>query len=60
MPYLMTNKGVILDLQDAFQTPVGYNVIFFGEEHGSRMDHEAERILLAELAEHDPEPRACP
>ena len=54
MPYLMTNKGVVLDLQDAFQTLMGYNVIFFGEEHGSRTDHEAELTVLTELAERDP------
>jgi len=54
LPYLMTNNGVVLDLQDAFETLMGYNVIFFGEEHGSRIDHEAEHVVLTELAERDP------
>jgi uncharacterized iron-regulated protein len=54
LPYIMTNKGVVLDLPEAFETLVGYNVIFFGEDHDSRTDHEAERIILMELAERDP------
>ena len=54
MPFFMTNKGVVLDLQEAFETLMGYNVIFFGEDHDSRIDHEAERTILTELAERDP------
>ena len=54
MSYFMTNKGVVLDLQEAFEDLMGYNVIFFGEEHGSRTDHVAELTVLAELAERDP------
>jgi uncharacterized iron-regulated protein len=54
LPYLMTNKGVVLDLQEAFEDLMGYNVIFFGEEHGSRIDHEAELTVLTELAKRDP------
>jgi uncharacterized iron-regulated protein len=54
LPFFMTNKGVVLDLQEAFETLMGYNVIFFGEDHDSRTDHEAERIVLMELAERDP------
>jgi uncharacterized iron-regulated protein len=50
----MTNKGVVLDLQEAFETLMYYNVIFFGEEHGSRTDHEAELTVLTELARRDP------
>ena len=54
MPYLMTNKGVVLDLQEAFEALMGYHIIFFGEDHDSRTDHEAEMTVLAELAERDP------
>ena len=54
MPYLMTNKGMVLDLQDAFEALMGYHIIFFGEEHDSHTDYEAERIVLTELAERDP------
>ena len=54
MSYFMTNKGVVLDLQEAFEDLMGYNVIFFGEEHGSRTDHGAELTVLTELAERDP------
>lgn len=54
MPYLMTNKGVVLDLQEAFEALMGYHIIFFGEDHDSRTDHEAQMTVLAELAERDP------
>jgi uncharacterized iron-regulated protein len=54
LPYLMTNKGVVLDLQEAFEALMGYHIIFFGEDHDSRTDHEAETTVLAELAERDP------
>jgi uncharacterized iron-regulated protein len=54
LPYLMTNKGVVLDLHEAFETLMGYHIIFFGEDHDSRTDHEAELTVLAELAERDP------
>jgi uncharacterized iron-regulated protein len=54
LPYLMTNKGVVLDLQEAFEALMGYHIIFFGEDHDSRTDHEAEMTVLTELAERDP------
>jgi uncharacterized iron-regulated protein len=54
MHYLMTNKGIMLNLEHALEALKGYNVIFFGEEHDSRVAHGRELILLAELAGHDP------
>jgi len=54
MPYLM-RKGLLYDLEDAFDMLMDYKVIFFGEEHGSRMSHEAELSLLKGLAKRDPE-----
>jgi uncharacterized iron-regulated protein len=51
--YLMTNKGIILDLEQALEVLVDYNVIFFGEDHDSRVAHEGELILLTELAGRD-------
>ena len=54
MPYLMTNRGMILGLEEAVDTLMGHNVIFFGEDHDSRVAHEGELTLLAELAGRDP------
>lgn len=53
MPSLMTNKGFILDLDEAVDRLLGYHVIFFGEEHDSRVAHEGELTLLTELAKQD-------
>ncbi|MCX8116833.1 MAG: ChaN family lipoprotein [Desulfobacterota bacterium] len=53
MPWLM-RKGVLYELEDAFDMLMDYRVIFFGEEHGSRMSHEAEFSLLKGLAKRDP------
>jgi uncharacterized iron-regulated protein len=49
----MTNKGIILDLEQALEVLVDYNVIFFGEDHDSHVAHEGELILLTELAGRD-------
>jgi uncharacterized iron-regulated protein len=49
----MTNKGIILNLEQALESLVGYNVIFFGEDHDSRVAHEGEHTLLTELAGRD-------
>jgi len=49
----MTNKGMILNLEQALEALVGYNVIFFGEDHDSRVAHEGELTLLTELAGRD-------
>lgn len=54
MPYLM-KKGFLYELEDAFDKLMDYRVIFFGEEHGSRMSHDAEFFLLKGLAKRDPE-----
>lgn len=54
MHCLMTHKGYILSLDDSFETLMEFNVLFFGEEHGSRIAHEAESILLTGLADRDP------
>ena len=53
MPYLM-KKGLLYDLNDAFDMLLEYNIVFFGEEHGSRMSHDAELSLLKGLAKRDP------
>jgi len=50
LPYLMTKKGIILSLDQALKALMGYNIIFFGEEHDSRVAHEGELTLLTELA----------
>lgn len=49
----MTNKGTILNLKQALEALMGYNIIFFGEEHDSRVAHERELTLLTELAGRD-------
>ena len=53
LPYLMTNKGLILGLKEGCQTLMGYDVVFFGEDHDSRIAHEGELTLLSELAARD-------
>ena len=51
MPYFMTNKGGGPGFAGSLRhSSLGYNAIFFGEEHGSRTDHEAELTVLTELA----------
>jgi uncharacterized iron-regulated protein len=49
----MTNKGIILNLEEAFQALKGYKVIFFGEDHDSHVAHEGELTILTELAGRD-------
>ena len=53
MHYLMTNKGMILNLEHALDALMGYNVIFFGEDHDSRVAHEGKLALLTGLAGRD-------
>jgi uncharacterized iron-regulated protein len=53
MPYLMTNKGKLFDVEDAFEILLDYNAIFIGEEHSSRISHDAELAILKGLAERD-------
>src|SRR4030043_2041291 len=53
MPYLMTNKGKLFDVEDAFEILLDYNPIFIGEEHDSRIAHDAELTTLKGLAERD-------
>ena len=53
MYYLMTNKGMMLPLEQALEALLDYNVIFFGEEHDSRVAHEVELTLLTELIGRD-------
>jgi uncharacterized iron-regulated protein len=53
MPYLMTNKGKLFDVEDAFEILLDYNAIFIGEEHSSRISHDAELTILKGLAERD-------
>jgi len=49
----MTNKGVILNLEQALNILLDYNVIIFGEDHDSRVAHEGELALLTGLAGRD-------
>ena len=56
----MTKKGIILSLEQAIEALMGYTVIFFGEEHDSRVAHEGELALLTEFAGQRCESRACP
>ncbi len=53
MPYLM-KRGILYEWEDAFGMFMDYPVIFFGEEHGSRISHEAELSILKGLAKRDP------
>jgi len=54
MPCLMTNKAYILSIEEGLDALMEYHVVFVGEEHGSRVAHEAESIILTGLAERDP------
>ena len=53
MPYLM-KKGFLYDMEDSFDILMDYSVIFIGEEHESRVSHNAELTILKGLAERDP------
>ena len=53
MPYLM-KKGLLYDMEDSFDILMDYSVIFIGEEHESRVSHNAELTILKGLAERDP------
>lgn len=53
MPYLMTNKGFILGLKEGCESLMRYDVVFFGEDHDSRVAHDGELTLLGELAGRD-------
>jgi uncharacterized iron-regulated protein len=48
-------KGFLYDLEDSFDIFMDYSVIFIGEEHGSRVSHQAELAILKGLAERDPD-----
>ena len=50
MPYLM-KKGFLYDMEDSFDILMDYSVIFIGEEHESRVSHNAELTILKGLAE---------
>ena len=52
MPYLM-RKGFLYDMEDSFDILMDYSVIFIGEEHESRVSHNAEFTILKGLAERD-------
>ncbi len=54
MSCLMTNRGILYDLDDALRFLMGYQVIFVGEEHESRVCHRAEMTLLERLSNLDP------
>jgi uncharacterized iron-regulated protein len=43
----------MLDLEQTFDALMGYNVIFFGEDHDSRVAHAGELVLFSGLAERD-------
>src|SRR4030042_2822092 len=47
-------KGLLYDIEDAFDMLLDFDVIFFGEEHGARLSHDAEFSLLKGLAKRDP------
>jgi uncharacterized iron-regulated protein len=53
MPYLM-KKGFLYDMEDSFDILMDHTVIFIGEEHESRVSHNAELTILKGLAERDP------
>src|SRR5512139_2591087 len=52
MPYLM-KKGFLYDLEDSFDLLMDYNIIIIGEEHESRVSHNAELTILKGLAGRD-------
>jgi uncharacterized iron-regulated protein len=52
MPYLM-KKGFLYDIEDSLDILIDYNVIFIGEEHESRVSHQAELTILKGLAKRD-------
>ncbi len=51
--YVITNKGMMLDLEQTLDALMGYDVIFFGEDHDSRVAHDGEIVLFSGLAERD-------
>ena len=51
---VMTNKANVLDLEEFFEALMDYNITFVGEDHDSRVAHEAELTMLTELAGRDP------
>jgi uncharacterized iron-regulated protein len=46
-------RGFLYELEDAFDILMDYRVIFIGEEHGSRMSHEAELLTLKGFSKRD-------
>jgi uncharacterized iron-regulated protein len=52
MPYLM-KKGFLYDMEDSFDILMDFSVIFIGEEHESRVSHNAELTILKGLARRD-------
>ncbi len=47
--YVITNKGMMLDLEQTLDALMGYDVIFFGEDHDSRVAHDGEIVLFRAL-----------
>jgi uncharacterized iron-regulated protein len=50
----MTNKANILEMEEFFDALTAFNITFVGEDHDSRVAHEAELIILTELTGRDP------
>jgi uncharacterized iron-regulated protein len=46
-------KGFLYDMEDAFDILMDYRVILIGEEHESRVSHDAELTILKGLVERD-------
>jgi uncharacterized iron-regulated protein len=46
-------KGFLYDMEDSFDILMDFSVIFIGEEHESRVSHNAEFTILKGLAERD-------
>ncbi len=53
MSCAMTNKGVVLSLEEFFENLMDYHIIFVGEVHDSREAHDAELTILKGLVERD-------
>ncbi len=51
--YVITNRGMMLDLEQTLDALMGYDVIFFGEDHDSHVAHAGELFLFSGLAERD-------
>jgi uncharacterized iron-regulated protein len=51
---VMTHKGEIVTLEEFFLALQGYDITFVGEIHSLREAHQAELIILTELAKQNP------